>query len=315
MYLHEAAANQGFADSVTGKVALLVLTAIIGFVGSYVLEQYKRRREPHKQISWDMRVERGLVAVSPSVKERVQILYRNSPADNLHAVRFKASNTGNRVIKNQYIRFEFGPLTTMIDEGRDPPAPRELGVEQARTPDLPRNETRYVIKHLERRQEVDFLLVVAGKDAGEPVPYHLNDEGDVDFIPRDVARVTEDIEHVQPFAFWLFLFLFVPSIFGFVSNSFFFFFSDFSGAFVVLLRVVLLIPVLLHLRPVTRLVQRCVSTLIADVKASQEVRISGGRNFTFLSENSTLHGDISFGQDESNEEKPSLAQDGMTPNV
>ena len=313
MNMYLGASNQGFADSVTGKVSFLVLTAIIGFVSAYVLEQVKRRREPHKQISWDMDIERGLVAVSPSVKERVQVLYRNSPTDNLHAVRFRASNTGNQLIKDQYIRFEFGSRTTILDEGLDPSPPRELGVEQARMPDLPDNETRYVIKHLERGQEVNFLFVVAGQDAGQPVPYPYNEEGNVDFTPRDVARVTEDIEHVRPFVFWLFLFLVVPPVFSSVgSGDLFYLFGD---AFMALLRIVLLIPLLLHLRPVARLAQRCVSKLIADVKASREVRISGGGNVALLSENSTLNGNIRFGQNGSSEERSSQAQSEMTSSV
>jgi hypothetical protein len=258
-----------------------------------------------------MDVERGLVAVSPSVKERVQILYRDNPAENLHAIRFRASNTGNQLVKDQYIRFEFGPLTTILDEGLDPIPPREIGAEPAHVPDLSSHETCYVIKHLEHGQEVSFLFVVAGKDAGQPVPHPYNEEGNVDFMPRDVARVTEDIEHVRPFLFWLFLFFTIPLVFTYVSSSDFFYF--FGGAFMVLLRAVLLVPVLLHLIPVVRLVQRCVARFISETKPPQDVRFWGDGNFAFLSENSTVSGSITFGQNGSGEASPSLTQeDAMT---
>jgi hypothetical protein len=304
MYILGVAAKQGFADTTLGKASFLVLTAILGFVSAWVLAQLNRKKEPYKQISWDMDVERGLVAVNPSIRERVQVLYKNKPIDNLYAVRFRASNTGNQVIKNQYIRFEFSPLTSILDEGPDPLPPRELGVEQARTSELSEHETRYVIKHLERSQEVSFLFVVAGKDAGPPIPYPLNDEGNVDFIPRDAARVTEDIEHVQPFVFWTFFFLFIPSVF--TSTGYFGIFSD---AFVTLLRIVLLIPILPHIWPIARLAQRCISRFIAEVKTSQEIRISGGESFAFLSENSTLNGDISFGSNGNGIKDPLMTQD------
>jgi len=310
MYLLGAAAKQTFADSVAGKVTLLALTAILGFASAFVLEQIKRKREPHKQISWDMDIERGLVAVSPSVKERVEVLYRNRPTNNLLAVRFKASNTGNQVVKSQYIRFEFSRLTTILDEDLDPPPPRELGAEQARIPELQQNETRYVIKHLERGQEVNFLFVVDGEDAGPPSPHPYNEEGDVSFIPRDVARVDEDTEHVQPFVFWTFFFLVIPTIFTSISGGDY----PFSNAFLAGLRIVLLVPILPHVPAIARLAQRCVSRLVAEVKASQEVRISG-RNFAFLSENSTLSGEISFEGDGSAKENPSLTEDDRTPNA
>jgi hypothetical protein len=278
MHQIEAASNSGFADTTTGKISFLVLTAVLGFVSAWVLAQINRKKEPHKQISWDMDVERGLVAVSPSIREHVKVLYEDRLIDNLCVVRFRAANTGNRVIKNQYIRFKFSEQTTILDEGPDPLPSRELGIEHELVPDLSRNETRYLIKHFESGQEVAFLFVVAGKDAGPPIPYPWNDEGDVDFAPRGAARVTEDVEHVKPFAFWVLLYWLVPGFFFFAND-----FGFFGSSFAALVQLIFLIPILPHVAPMARLVQRYVVKLTAEAKAGQEVHISGAEKIAFLS--------------------------------
>lgn len=292
-----AAAPQNFTDTTTGKATFLVLTAILGFVSALALEQIKRRRDPHKQLSWDMSIEQGLVAVSPTVKERVQVLYENRPTDNLHAVRFKVSNTGNQVIKDQYIRFEFDAQTKILDHRIDPAAPREIGVAEASLPEYGPNEVRYAIKHIEHGQDVNFAFTIAGDHAEPPTLYPFNPEGDVDFTRRDAAKDRADTEHIRPFLIGLIIFIFVPYILSPLAGSIS------TDAAIGLLRIILAIPVAPHIAPAARIIQRIIVKSLADTQESLRINTGVGSNVALFKEGSIMHGDITF-QDPDREGNP-----------
>jgi Na+/H+ antiporter NhaA len=61
------------ADTFWGKVLLGAIAAGIGFALSILVDRIKVRREPRKEISWDAHEEGGIVAVSPAIRERVEI--------------------------------------------------------------------------------------------------------------------------------------------------------------------------------------------------------------------------------------------------
>lgn len=286
--ISSAATKESWLDSPTGKISILLLTALAGFMSSYLLERIKRRNQPHKQLSWEISSEQGLVSVSPSIREQVQILFRDNHVENLHAYNFRVTNSGNTVVKNQYIRFQFSASTTILEHGPDTSMPRELGMELIANPVLPPHEIRYLIRHLEVSQEAKILFLVAGSDVQQPVPYPLNEEGDVRFVRRDIAKVTEDAEHIRPFIIWGFSFIVFPLMAGELIFD-----SSLAGLLEGALRIAFFVPMSIHIAPVARMLQRALAA-IASSKSGGAVDVAGNA-LVLVGEYSQVYGGVAFG--------------------
>jgi hypothetical protein len=244
------------STSITGGAIVAVLSAILGFVSAYAISQIQRRREPRKQLSWELQTEEVQLEVSSEIKERVGVLYRDTRVQNLTAVACQVSNTGNRVVKNEQVRFNFGDQAQVLEHSLYPPPEPELDAAQIDDHGLTDLDFVYRIGQLEIGQQVRFLFVLAGPNPiVSPAPHAKNEEGDVQFIRRGTERIVADQEHLRPFFVTLFAFLVVPLIISPLSGEFGF---DFGGAILAAVRVVLLIPLLPHIAPIARLAQQLV---------------------------------------------------------
>lgn len=259
-----------WTEGISGKVLLALLGSIFGFVSSYALEQIKRRREPRKQLSWEMKTDYSQVDINAEIKEKVRILYGDTPVENLYVTSCILSNTGNRVIKNQTIRFKLAQDVAILEHYLDPEPEREIGVSKVSDPDLTEREKMYRIDHLERSQQVRFVFVLAGREIKPPTLHPKNEEGDVQFVKREVARVTEDQEHVRPFTMALFFFLVIPVILSSLPTD-----LAFGGSLIFVIRVLLFIPLIPHIVPVARIVERLIAHGITRKSVDQPLTIYG----------------------------------------
>jgi len=56
------------------KVTIAVISAILAFLSAYILAQLKQRKEPKKQLSYNVSIREGLVEVKKDVREKVKVL-------------------------------------------------------------------------------------------------------------------------------------------------------------------------------------------------------------------------------------------------
>ncbi len=113
------------------KVTVALVSAVLAFIGSFILLQFQKRRESKKMLSYDTFIRKGLVEVEEDVKEKVKVLYEGNEIKDLYHVACNVQNTGNTVVTNQYLRFEFSVGTSIVDKYYDPEPERELAVEES----------------------------------------------------------------------------------------------------------------------------------------------------------------------------------------
>lgn len=187
-------------DILENRYALAIFTAGCGFVFALILERIKAKRAPRKAISWDATIEKAPRLNDKDETSKVGISYDGRLVKDLVQIYVRFENTGNTVLKNEYIRFRFPTRARILEVELDPFPERELGVTEVRDPDLSGIEKRYKISHLEAGQSVRFRVVSdGGAWLGWSDIHPFNEEGDVLFQRRDVARAKADEDEVEPF--------------------------------------------------------------------------------------------------------------------
>jgi hypothetical protein len=195
------------------KIVIVSITAIFAFLSSSFLEYRKQKRKPKKQLSYDTEIKEGLVAVEGNIKEKVKVLYSDQLIENLYYVACDVENTGNKVVKDQYIRFEFPKGTDILNSFFEPTPERETNVEELQDPDLELHEKRYRIGHLERKQQVGYRFILTGSTRGNPKLHPFNEAGDVDFVHRSIRKISEEMDDITRFVTLFLLFLIIPQLF------------------------------------------------------------------------------------------------------
>lgn len=102
------------------QVYTAAIGATLAFLFSFLLSQITERRKPRKQLSYDIKVENGLVKVDQNIEEKIKVLYDNKEIKNLFHVICDIKNSGKKMIKDEFIRFEFAEGTEIIDFYYDP---------------------------------------------------------------------------------------------------------------------------------------------------------------------------------------------------
>ena len=109
-------ASAAQSNDFTTKVVLLVIGAAVGFVFSLLSDRLKARRDPKKRISYDLLVGATLASVPHELAEKITVLFSGAAIEGqLYEVTCRIENTGNQVIKQQFLRFSFpqGPRSWM----------------------------------------------------------------------------------------------------------------------------------------------------------------------------------------------------------
>ncbi|MFG1609550.1 hypothetical protein [Actinoplanes sp. NPDC049265] len=263
------------------KLLLAVVTAILGLGAGYLLKQVRDRNDERRQLSWDSEINTRLIEIGTTSKEKVKILYGPSetPVDELASIRLRVTNTGNRAIKNQFLRLRFPDKAKVLEFRPEPKPEPELNVDDVSDFEALAIERRYQIGHLEVGQSVSFLLVADGGDWTRwSSIYPFNEEGDVEFVRRDAARTKEDQEHVSSFCFWFFAFVMLASLMAAL---------PIPPYYLLPLVPILLVPaafVLAHLRPVSRLFESLAATFLNSRESGesrQAIHSHGERSLAF----------------------------------
>lgn len=194
------------------KVGLALFSALLSFGAALYFAHRKSREEPIKRISYTTDVQPGLVSIDEAIADEVTVRYKSSTVDKLSLVSVDIYNSGNTVVKDEEIRFEFPTGAEIIETRFDPPLKPEVPVEAV---DASVSNPKYRLRHLERGQRVGFRFVVASSGVlARPELHPFNEAGDVDFAPGradDVAR-DDARSHVSRFVFLLGLVWLIPPL-------------------------------------------------------------------------------------------------------
>lgn len=248
------------------KVTIALVAAVFGFTANYVLAQVKARKEPRKQLSYDSEVRKGLVTVEEKISEKIKVLYGGQEIRNLFHVACNLQNSGNTVVKNQYVRFDFGGDTTVVDEYVDPPPEPEVGVQTAPIANLAANEKRFLISHLEKEQRVGFRFIISADTAPKLALHPYNEEGNVEFLPRAVTVEADEMYHVSSFLRLVILFWILPPTLYVIPFGLG---SDAAG----LVRLGIIAVMLPHLKPFVSVVSHLVANLAMRRSIESRVQI------------------------------------------
>ncbi|GAA1292223.1 hypothetical protein GCM10009634_45090 [Saccharothrix xinjiangensis] len=189
------------------------------------------------------------------MKPKVSIVYDGKEVVHLTHIKCTISNTGNRAVNDQALRFPFPRGTELLEHYLDPEPKPEVRVEFS-SATLDKNEDlqcRYQVGQLERGESISFNFVTAGMHLTNWEPISRTQEGSVEFHRRDVSIAKEDQEHLRPFLIFTILSLAIPPIVAVFNLGYF------SDAAVVIVRLALLGALFPHVTPVIRVIERIIS--------------------------------------------------------
>ncbi|WP_066955072.1 hypothetical protein [Streptomyces lushanensis] len=210
------AAAEGVLTEFQQNLVVMIIGAILGVLGTVAVERMKLRREPTKRLSWDAEVHKAMVSTDETIRRLLRLSYNGHPIEGLSSVEFRVENTGNRVVKDEYLRFSFPNGARIIEAVPTSEPEREMAVARRQEREQSQSEAVFTIGQLERGQAVTLRLSVSARDIGDWKVVAHNDEGDVEFHERSAARRREDREHVPPFFTLTFLLFTVPPLFAFL---------------------------------------------------------------------------------------------------
>ncbi len=166
--------------------------------------------------SYDLETRHSLVTVEENIARNVSLMYKGFSTDKLAYVRCDVKNTGNSVIKSEYLPFEFADGSRIIDAYTEPSPPKEYGVSEVEDAGLRQHERRYLISHLEKQQQVGFRFVLTDVTEPEPKIIPFNEEGDVEVTVTSISRAANDQRLIEQFVYLFVLSLIIQPIFGFL---------------------------------------------------------------------------------------------------
>jgi len=123
---------------------------------------------------------------------------------------FQVENTGNRVIKNQYLRFQFDNQSALLEDVYEPDPPKEYSVDRIHDQNE-RLERRYLIGQLECEQKVGIRFVLSSENSPQLEVFPKNEEGDISFVLRSQKKAADERQQITRFIFLVLLWYLFPS--------------------------------------------------------------------------------------------------------
>ena len=209
----EATSLLGLSLSIWEKIIVAVVSAMLSFLGAMLLERYKKKREPRKLISYEKILHKGIVAVDDEIRGKTAVLYRDTELKDPYRLCFKFENSGNSLIKGQYIRFKFPDGCNVVDTYLAPMPEPELGFEEIKDPTLGTQEKKFKISHFEIGRSVNLRFVLSGSLDKDVEMHPFNEEGGVTIIERTAAQALTDSDKLTRFLWLVFLLWILPKLF------------------------------------------------------------------------------------------------------
>jgi len=212
----ETALIFGLSVSLWEKIIVAIVSAILAFIGAILLERYKRKREPKKQISYEKILHKGIVAIDDEISGKTAVLYRDAELKEPYRLSFNFVNSGNSLIKNQYIRFKFPDGCIIVDTYLAPIPEPELGFEEISDLTISAQEKRFKISHFEVGANINLRFILSGSLDRNVEMYPFNEDGGVFIVERSAAQALTDGEKLNKFLWLISLMWILPNFFHFI---------------------------------------------------------------------------------------------------
>jgi hypothetical protein len=190
------------SNELLNGVIVAVVSGIIGFLASFIIERIKKKNEPRKQISYSTVVKSGIVGkIEKDIEGKIGILYNGKPAQNMFYALFDIENTGNQQVKNQEIRFEFTDDSEILDVFHSPQKIEpEMELKELFDSNLGNKQKKFRIGVIKPKEKLGFRFIIQGsKNESLDFKYHPKNDDDVGFVKVEDKKVADDIEQVRSF--------------------------------------------------------------------------------------------------------------------
>lgn len=202
------------------RTYIAILGGLLGFIFSLILEKIRKKDEANRQISYEKTIKADVIEFAHELKEQneneeIEIKYNGRTVNNLAIISLLLKNTGNRDIRQQYLRLEF-PKKCKFQKERYKIEP-EMGFKEVKNYELKNHEKAYKIDYLRPNQEIELRFTIeADKNERIDIHPHWKDESNnhVSYISeesRQLRQVENERNTIQRFLTLCFLFLLIPS--------------------------------------------------------------------------------------------------------
>lgn len=197
-----------YENEFTTEALKILTTGIITFIVSYVIFRLEKQKKEKKQISYDLEIKNGLLEIDESIKQNVEISYKNHPSIDLTMVTVSIQNTGDLIIKDQQIRFTFNDSNKVVDTFFEPNVQPELFLTELKSNNT--FEKKYNIGHFEKSQSITYRFIVEGDNVDvKLIPF--NQEGNVEFNNRSINKEKDEKSTLQNFFIIGFFYFTIPT--------------------------------------------------------------------------------------------------------
>ncbi|SEN35354.1 hypothetical protein [Bradyrhizobium sp. OK095] len=201
-----------FSNTLEGKLAIAVVSAVLSLLGGYILYYLKDRKEARWEISYDVDAKKGLLGIEERLAKDLSISYKGRPAENIGYIRCEMVNSGTAIIRKQQLRFEFPTSLEILDWSIDPVPPKELAFSADVGTDG-MNEKTALLGYFPVGQRVTLHFILSGNGTPAVKVFGFNEEEDVQVIPGNVGVALDDRRQLEKFILLYLLTLFVPRAF------------------------------------------------------------------------------------------------------
>jgi NADH:ubiquinone oxidoreductase subunit 3 (subunit A) len=198
----------------------LVLPAVLGFVSAILLDLYRSSKEKKKRLSYS-------TSINPKV-ETIKVTESNNHVQydsDIALADFVLENTGNQILKGQYIRLASPEGTKILDVKYSPEPEREMEF-KVYEDNLKVNEYACTIGYIKPKEKIGFhLLIENPKNSTIILSPHqksiADDNEEVIFDSGLKSKADDDREIIRNFLVLLLIFVILPVPFNFpISTEF-----------------------------------------------------------------------------------------------
>ena len=211
-----AAAGSGEAASflrsdLSEKLLVALFSALMTAVIGYWLYRLNKKKDERRTITYTAKIDQSLRPFEGKLAA-AEVRFRGKIVRNLHTARCVLTNSGNRVVRQQELRFFFGDDAEVLEFAPDATPEREWGYEAWPVGGDDPASVRIKLIYFPPGASITLGFVVAAEDP-VLVLHSRNDESDVVVVEKSSQVATSEREAVRQFVFWGMIYLLLPPLF------------------------------------------------------------------------------------------------------
>ena len=190
---------------IISKGVYLLAAAVLGFTFNVLLDIYKKRSEEVRRLSYTIKYREATKVIKVYEDEDKEVESKISQAY------FYLENSGDKVLKEQFVRLMSSQGTEITSVGFEPRPEREIDLTKSSI-ELNKNEIAYDIGYIKPKQAIGINVTIESK-SNIPMgleTFHKSNTEDVAFEPQEEIKIRKDRDVVQKFIALCLFFWIVP---------------------------------------------------------------------------------------------------------